>query len=94
MNDQTIIRVGDVMTPLVHAVSADATVDAVARLMTRKHIHRVIVRSGRRAAGVISALDVLRAMVGAERSAGAKRRRPAAATRPKKRPGATRRATR
>jgi signal-transduction protein with cAMP-binding, CBS, and nucleotidyltransferase domain len=32
----------------------------VARLMTRKHIHRVIVRKGRSVAGIISALDVLR----------------------------------
>jgi CBS domain-containing protein len=53
--------VGDVMTPVVHAVSESATVDSVARLMTRNHIHRVIVQRGRRVAGIISALDVLRA---------------------------------
>ncbi len=52
--------VGDVMTPVVHSVTESATVAAVARLMTRKHIHRVIVRKGRSVAGIISALDVLR----------------------------------
>jgi CBS domain-containing protein len=53
--------VADVMTPVVHSVSERASLDAVARLMTRQHIHRVIVRRGRRIAGVISALDILRA---------------------------------
>ena len=52
--------VGDAMTPVVHSVTESATVAAVARLMTRKHIHRVIVRKGRMVAGIISALDVLR----------------------------------
>jgi len=55
--------VGDVMTPLVHAVTERASVDSVVRLMTRKHIHRVIVRRGRKVAGVISVLDVLQAQV-------------------------------
>ena len=52
--------VADVMTPVVHSVTESATVAAVARLMTREHIHRVIVRRGRSVAGIISALDVLR----------------------------------
>jgi CBS domain-containing protein len=53
--------VADMMTPVVHSVSERASVDTVARLMTRKHIHRVIVKRGRKIAGVISAIDVLRA---------------------------------
>ena len=52
--------VGDVMTPVVHSVTESTTVATVARLMTRNHIHRVIVRKGRSVAGIISALDVLR----------------------------------
>ena len=52
--------VADVMTPLVHAVTEQSTVESVRRLMTRKHIHRVIVRRGRKVAGIISALDVLK----------------------------------
>lgn len=52
--------VADVMTPVVHSVDETATLDSVARLMTRKRIHRVIVRHGRKVAGIISALDVLR----------------------------------
>ena len=52
--------VADVMTPIVHAVRENATVESVARMMTRKHIHRVVVQKGRKPVGVISALDVLR----------------------------------
>jgi len=53
--------VADMMTPVVHSVTERASVDAVARLMTRKHIHRVIVRKGQKVTGIISALDVLKA---------------------------------
>jgi CBS domain-containing protein len=55
-------RVSDVMTPVVHAVSARTPVDRVAQLMTRKHIHRVIVTQGKKVAGIISAVDLLKAM--------------------------------
>ncbi len=51
------------MTPVVHSVTERASLESVARMMTRKHIHRVIVRKGRKVAGIISALDVLRAHV-------------------------------
>ena len=56
-------RVSDVMTPVVHAVSARTPVDCVAQLMTRKHIHRVIVTQGKKVAGIISAVDLLKVMV-------------------------------
>jgi CBS domain-containing protein len=52
--------VSDMMTPIVHSVSERASVDSVARMMTRKHIHRVIVKRGKQVTGVISAIDVLR----------------------------------
>jgi len=66
--------VADVMTPLVHAVTEQSTIDAVSRLMTSKHIHRVIVRRGRKVAGIISALDVLKAQDDGLRSAAARHR--------------------
>lgn len=50
----------DVMTPVVHSVLESADVETVARMMVRRHIHRVIVRSGRKVSGIISALDLLR----------------------------------
>jgi len=70
--------VQDVMTPLVHSVTERASVDAVVRMMTRKHIHRVIVRKGRKVTGIISALDVLRSQVNG--------RKPTKSAKPTKRP--------
>jgi len=64
--------VADVMTPVVHSVTERASVDAVAQLMTRKHIHRVIVRKGQKVTGVISALDVLKAQRGGKAGASAR----------------------
>jgi CBS domain-containing protein len=55
--------VADVMTPLVHSVGERASLDSVVRMMTGKHIHRVVVRRGRKVTGIISALDVLRAQL-------------------------------
>lgn len=78
-------KVEDVMTPVVHSVTEAASADAVARMMSRKHIHRVIVRKGRKVAGIISALDLLRKMAPLRVAARAKkpptRRRPAASSR-------------
>jgi CBS domain-containing protein len=67
--------VADVMTPVVHSVTEKASVQSVARLMTRNHIHRVIVRRGRTVAGIISALDVLQAQHKAASPKRATRRR-------------------
>jgi CBS domain-containing protein len=50
------------MTPVVHSVTERASVESVSRMMMRKRIHRVIVRKGRKVAGIISALDVLRSV--------------------------------
>lgn len=75
--------VEDVMTPVVHAVDETTPLASVARMMTTKHIHRVIVRRGRRAVGIISALDLLRAVGGSApraatvRGSAKKARRPA-----------------
>jgi CBS domain-containing protein len=57
-------KVEDVMTPVVHAVTETTDVASVARMMVGKHIHRVIVKKGRKAVGIISALDVLKATGG------------------------------
>jgi CBS domain-containing protein len=56
-------RVADVMTPLVHSIVESATIESAARMMIRRHIHRVIVRKGRKVAGILSALDVIRVLM-------------------------------
>jgi CBS domain-containing protein len=74
IEDVNTATVEEVMTPVVHSVTPQTTVDAVARMMTRRHIHRVIVREGRKAVGIISALDILRVVGGG----GASRKKAAA----------------
>jgi signal-transduction protein with cAMP-binding, CBS, and nucleotidyltransferase domain len=51
--------VSDVMTPVVHSVELSTPVEDVARVMRRKHIHRVIVADKGKVMGIISALDLL-----------------------------------
>jgi len=69
IEDVNTATVEEVMTPIVHSVTPETSVDTVARLMTRRHIHRVIVREGRKAVGIISALDILRVIGGGGASA-------------------------
>jgi CBS domain-containing protein len=59
IEDFNTAPVSEVMTPVVHSVSERARIESVAKLMTRKHVHRVVVRRGRKVVGIISALDVL-----------------------------------
>lgn len=68
-------RVADIMTPAVHAVSERAGLATISRMMTSKHIHRVIVKRGRKPVGVISALDLLRAFARAKAPNGRRRGR-------------------
>lgn len=64
IEDVNTREVSEIMTPVVHSVTEDATLEDVARLMTDNHIHRAIVRRGEKPVGVISALDLLRAFAG------------------------------
>jgi CBS domain-containing protein len=66
IEDVNTATVEEVMTPVVHAVVATTPVAAIAKLMTQRHIHRVIVRRGMKVAGIISALDVLRVFGGTD----------------------------
>jgi CBS domain-containing protein len=76
------------MTPVVHSVTERASVESVARLMTRQHIHRVIVRRGRKVAGIISALDVLGALNATTDSESGDGRKTTRRTASRKRPAA------
>jgi CBS domain-containing protein len=86
IEDVNTATVEEVMTPVVHAVVASTPVAAIARMMTQRHIHRVIVRQGMKVAGIISALDVLRVFGGTDARKSAKpraARKPKAKARPK-----------
>jgi len=53
----TVVR--DIMTPVIFAVEADATVQEVAETMATGRIHRVLVTREGKMAGIISAMDLL-----------------------------------
>jgi CBS domain-containing protein len=57
--DANTATVSDVMTPVVHKVKPPTPVEDVARMMRRKHVHRVIVEEKGKVVGIISALDVI-----------------------------------
>jgi CBS domain-containing protein len=82
IEDVNTATVEEVMTPVVHAVLPTTPVAEIAKLMAKRHIHRVIVRREMKVVGIISALDVLRVFGENERRAKAKpapkRKRPAA----------------
>ena len=90
IEDVNTATVEEVMTPVVHAVSVSTPIVTVARLMTRRHSHRVIVRRGRKVAGIISALDVLRFVGSAESPVPSRRKaakaKPKAKAKPARRP--------
>jgi CBS domain-containing protein len=56
------LTVRDFMTPTVHAVPPDATLPELARLLLDRQIHRALVLDGDRLAGIVTTLDVLRAV--------------------------------
>ncbi|MCC6670901.1 MAG: CBS domain-containing protein [Planctomycetes bacterium] len=55
---------GDIMTPEVHSVPADATLIEVAAKMSKQGIHRVLVEERGKHVGLISTMDVLKGLAG------------------------------
>jgi CBS domain-containing protein len=58
--EERAVAVRDVMTPVVHHVSASAPVAEAARIMVEHHIHRLVVTQAREPVGIITSMDVLR----------------------------------
>lgn len=56
----TKLRVRDVMTPAPARVAPDASVEEVARLMSREGFHRVPVVEGDRLVGIVSTMDFVK----------------------------------
>lgn len=64
-NGRTLLdqhTVEEAMTQNVFSVAPDSSVRAAAALMRKHGIHRVIVMQGRKLAGIVSALDITRAV--------------------------------
>lgn len=54
--------VKDWMNPSVVSVTPEASMKAVCEVMTREGVHRVMVLEGRRLVGIVSTMDVVRAI--------------------------------
>jgi CBS domain-containing protein len=50
--------VADIMTPVIHSVTEDATVSEVAAAMLKGHLHRLLVTRDDQAVGIISTSDL------------------------------------
>jgi CBS domain-containing protein len=59
--------VGEMMTPVVHTVSPEESIENIARLMTVARVHRVIVTENRKVVGLVSAMDLLKVIAGTSR---------------------------
>lgn len=63
IEDPDYSRVSDVMTPMVISAPEGARIQDLAKLMLQKHIHRVIITRGGRLRGIVTAMDMLRALL-------------------------------
>jgi len=58
----TEITVGEIMTPLIYQVKPEASITEMADVMIRGRIHRLIVATDDRVQGIVSTLDMLKAI--------------------------------
>jgi CBS domain-containing protein len=56
-------RVSDVMTPAVLAAECDTPIEELARCMTLKRIHRLVITRRGKLAGIVTSMDIMRAFV-------------------------------
>ena len=58
--EERAVTVREVMTPVIHHVTATAPVAEAARIMVERHIHRLVATQGRQPVGMITSMDLLR----------------------------------
>lgn len=56
------LTVGDIMTPVTFSIGPDATVRELASFLLRGRIHRAVVTDDGQLVGIVTAMDVLRAV--------------------------------
>lgn len=62
VEEESTVKVMDIMTPAVFNVDEEADIDAVSEIMVRGRIHRVMVTKEDKIVGIITALDILKAL--------------------------------
>lgn len=63
-------RVEDVMTPAVFSAGETTPVEELARLMLRRRVHRVVITRAGRLLGIVTSMDLLRALLATPRPRG------------------------
>lgn len=58
-----LTRVRDVMTPAVMSSDETAPVESLAKTMLAKHIHRIVITRGGRLCGIVTSMDMLKALL-------------------------------
>ena len=61
----------DVMTPVPCVASESTSLEELAGLMVRRQVHRVVICRGRKVVGIVSSMDVLRAIASGSGQPGA-----------------------
>ncbi len=69
------IRVEEIMTPGAISLDELVSVEKVAKVMIASRIHRVLITRGERLAGIVSTMDLMRALVVIAKRKPAKRQR-------------------
>jgi CBS domain-containing protein len=62
-DEETGMRVRDIMTPAIYSVDAETAIPEVAETLINSHIHRLLVTSGERVVGIITSSDLLGLLV-------------------------------
>ena len=62
-DEETGMRVRDIMTPAIYSVDAETPIPEVAETLINSHIHRLLVTSGERVVGIVTTSDLLGLLV-------------------------------
>ena len=76
MDASETTRVQDIMTPAAFMTEADTPVGEIARFMLKRRVHRIIVTHHGKLAGIVTSMDLLRAVLGKRVPRHAGKRRP------------------
>lgn len=62
VDTESLVTVGDIMTPVIFNVDEDADIQQVADIMMKGRIHRLVVTRDGEVVGILAAFDLLRAV--------------------------------
>ncbi|MBI3549070.1 MAG: CBS domain-containing protein [Elusimicrobia bacterium] len=63
VKDPDFTRVGDVMTPAVISADEETPVEELAKMMLKRHIHRIIITRSGNLSGIVTSTDMVRTLL-------------------------------